>query len=46
MGSLFIYLFGTMCYIQMETTENGVKSKVKIMISAISGQDMINLRLL
>lgn len=30
----------------MEMTENGVRSKVMIMVSAVSGQDMINLRLL
>lgn len=41
----FIYLV-QMYYIQMEMTENGVRSKGKIMGSAVSGQDMINLRLL
>lgn len=30
----------------MEMTENGVRSKVKIMASATSGQDMIDVRLL
>lgn len=30
----------------MEMTENGVRSKVKIMVSATSGQDMIDVRLL
>lgn len=39
----FLYLV-QIYYIQMEMTENGVRSKVKIMAS--SGQDMIDVRLL
>lgn len=44
MWEVFFFYLVLMYFIQMKMTENGVRSKVKIMVSAINGQDIINLR--